>query len=112
MMAIKRSEQIDPENAGYYHLISRCVPKTLHGASFSSRISLRRKDIDDNHHIGIRTPTYRAEIFINNQKSLPMRDERPVPKSSQSVAHMITVKDSQSARTQIFVLTKRLTLSQ
>lgn len=24
-MAIKRSEQIDPENAGYYHLISRCV---------------------------------------------------------------------------------------
>ena len=28
-MAIKRSEQIDPENAGYYHLISRCVRRAF-----------------------------------------------------------------------------------
>ncbi len=28
-MAVKRSELIDPENAGYYHLISRCVRRTF-----------------------------------------------------------------------------------
>ena len=28
-MAIKRSELIDPENAGYYHLISRCVRRAF-----------------------------------------------------------------------------------
>jgi len=28
-MAIKRSELIDPDNAGYYHLISRCVRRTF-----------------------------------------------------------------------------------
>ena len=28
-MAIKRSEQIDPENGGYYHLISRCVRRAF-----------------------------------------------------------------------------------
>jgi len=28
-MAIKRSEQIDPENAGYYHLTSRCVRRAF-----------------------------------------------------------------------------------
>ena len=28
-MAVKRSEQIDPENAGYYHLISRCVRRAF-----------------------------------------------------------------------------------
>ena len=28
-MAIKRSEQINPENAGYYHLISRCVRRAF-----------------------------------------------------------------------------------
>ncbi|MFT6732844.1 MAG: REP element-mobilizing transposase RayT [Polaribacter sp.] len=29
VMAIKRSELIDPENAGYYHLISRCVRRAF-----------------------------------------------------------------------------------
>jgi hypothetical protein len=29
IMAIKRSELIDPDNAGYYHLISRCVRRTF-----------------------------------------------------------------------------------
>ncbi|MDQ7048614.1 MAG: hypothetical protein Q9M92_03405 [Enterobacterales bacterium] len=28
-MAIKRSELIDDENAGYYHLMSRCVRRTF-----------------------------------------------------------------------------------
>jgi len=28
-MAINRSEQIDPENAGYYHLVSRCVRRAF-----------------------------------------------------------------------------------
>jgi REP element-mobilizing transposase RayT len=28
-MAVKRSELIDPENAGYYHLISRCVRRAF-----------------------------------------------------------------------------------
>ncbi len=28
-MAIKRSELIDSESAGYYHLMSRCVRRTL-----------------------------------------------------------------------------------
>jgi REP-associated tyrosine transposase len=28
-MPIKRSELIDTENAGYYHLISRCVRRTF-----------------------------------------------------------------------------------
>ncbi len=28
-MAVKRSEQIDPENGGYYHLISRCVRRAF-----------------------------------------------------------------------------------
>ena len=28
-MAIKRSEQIDSENGGYYHLISRCVRRAF-----------------------------------------------------------------------------------
>jgi len=34
-MAIKRSEQVDTKNGGYYHLISRCVPKALRGAGSS-----------------------------------------------------------------------------
>ena len=28
-MAIKRSEQIDPDNGGYYHLVSRCVRRAF-----------------------------------------------------------------------------------
>ncbi|MDQ7048675.1 MAG: hypothetical protein Q9M92_03730 [Enterobacterales bacterium] len=28
-MAIKRSELIDDENAGYYHLLTRCVRRTF-----------------------------------------------------------------------------------
>ncbi len=28
-MAVRRSEQIDPENGGYYHLISRCVRRAF-----------------------------------------------------------------------------------
>jgi hypothetical protein len=28
-MAIKRSELIDPENGGYYHLTSRCVRRAF-----------------------------------------------------------------------------------
>ncbi|TQV72778.1 hypothetical protein FLL45_15015 [Aliikangiella marina] len=43
-MAIKRSELIDAENAGYYHLISRCVRRAflcgvdeITGASYEHR---------------------------------------------------------------------------
>jgi len=49
-MAIKRSELIDPENAGYYHLISRCVRRAfLCGEDPETKINYdyRRQWIED-----------------------------------------------------------------
>ncbi len=62
-MAIKRSEQIDPENAGYYHLISRSVPKTF---SLGDLLLARGKLFDEHFFVARITIAVRIMITAAN----------------------------------------------